>query len=163
MIVLGIDPGHTESAYALIDTDRGDRPALFAKVPNETLLRGLWDLAYGRVDVLAIEMIESYGMAVGAEVFDTCVWIGRFQEAALTAAGFDAALLVKRGEVKMHLCGSRKAGDSNIIQALVDRYAYGQPNKGKGTKAEPGHFHGFAQDVWQAYALAVTVADQERG
>ena len=45
-------------------------------------------------------------------------------------------------------------------QALVDRFAPGQPNHGKGTKAEPGFFYGFRADVWQAFALAVYAADQ---
>jgi hypothetical protein len=36
----------------------------------------------GLPDVVVIEKIESYGMAVGAEVFDTVWWAGRFAEAA---------------------------------------------------------------------------------
>ena len=36
----------------------------------------------GLPDVVVIEKIESYGMAVGAEVFDTVLWAGRFAEAA---------------------------------------------------------------------------------
>ena len=54
-----------------------------------------------------------------------------------------------------------KAKDSNIRQALVDRFAPGQPNYGKGTKAQPGWFYGFNADIWQAYALAVYAADTQ--
>ncbi len=36
-----------------------------------------------------------------------------------------------------------KAKDSNIIQALIDLFAKDTPNKGKGTKKEPGYFYGF--------------------
>ena len=96
------------------------------------------------------------GMAVGADVFETCVWIGRFIE----VIGDVDTDLVKRHPVKLHHCHSSKANDSNIRQALVDRFAPGQPNHGKGTKARPGWFHGFHSDIWQAYALAVYAADQ---
>lgn len=54
----------------------------------------------------------------------------------------------------MLLCNSMKAKDSNITQALIDLFAKDTPNKGKGTKKEPGYFYGFKKDVWQAFAVA---------
>lgn len=159
--ILAIDPGTTESAYVVIDA-HARRPLHFGKLPNPDLLEQVstYDLI-DRPDIAAIEMVASYGMAVGAEVFATCVWIGRFAE-RLDSLNVEANLVLRRA-VKLHHCHSAKAKDANITQRLVDRFALGQPNKGKGTKAEPGWFHGFAKDVWQAYALAVYVADLEAG
>lgn len=156
MHVLAIDPGNEESAYALIDSETC-KPIRYAKVPNDVLLAMLREgsLPNGRA---AIEMVASYGMSVGETVFDTCVWIGRFQEAML-ARGCSVSR-VKRLVVKLHHCHASNAKDSNIIQALVDRFASGKPNRGKGTKDAPGWFYGFAADVWQAYALAVQQADE---
>ena len=157
--ILAIDPGNTLSAYALIGRER--RPMHVLKLPNAELLTALRDKALGQAaDHVAIEMVASYGMAVGAEVFDTCIWIGRFHEAITRRTGREPAL-VKRHAIKVHHCHDSRAKDSNITQALVDRFAPGQPNRGKGTKAAPGWFHGFAADIWQAYALAVYVADTE--
>lgn len=153
MKYLAIDPGNEESAYVVIDGDR--RPLEFGKVENNDLLR---DVLAGRdqslADRAAIEMVASYGMAVGATVFDTCVWIGRFTERSPVRLR-----RVYREAVKIHHCRTKKAKDANIVQALVDRFAPGQPNHGKGTKAVPGWFHGFRADIWQAYALAVYLAD----
>ncbi|NUR82195.1 MAG: hypothetical protein HOQ21_17425, partial [Dermatophilaceae bacterium] len=152
--VLAIDPGNVESGYALIDADTR-APIKVDKVHNRDLLEMLEDnefelsLIYDRG---AIEMIASYGMAVGKEVFETCVWIGRFQQAAEIGMR-----LVYRCDVKLHHCHSAKAKDANIAQALIDRFASGEPNRGKGTKAAPGFFYGFRADIWQAYALAVLV------
>lgn len=155
--ILAIDPGNTLSAYALIGRDR--KPLYFDKIPNGELLTGLRTKALGLAsDHVAIEMVASYGMAVGADVFETCVWTGRFAEAIAYRTGQEP-LLVKRLPVKLHHCHDTKAKDSNIRQALVDRFAPGQPNHGKGTKVAPGWFHGFSADIWQAYALAVYVAD----
>lgn len=159
--VLAIDPGNTESAFVLIH-HATRRPLHFGKVPNDDLrarlgaLLTLGKLAHVPV---AIEMVASYGMPVGADVFETCVWIGRFQELFAGDTYGGEVQLVKRHPIKLHHCHSAKAKDSNITQALVDRFAPGQPNRGKGTKAQPGWFYGFAADVWQAYALAVYVAD----
>lgn len=158
MRILAIDPGPIESAYVVIDAD-DCRPIDFGKIENPRMLATIqaraidWDIEHS-----AIEMVASYGMAVGAEVFDTCVWIGRFSAYVagwtLTTPG-----LVKRLPVKLHHCHDSKAKDSNITQALVDRFAHGQPNHGKGAKTAPGWFYGFHKDIWQAYALAVYVAD----
>jgi hypothetical protein len=157
--ILAIDPGTTESGWAIIDADTC-QPLDFGKSANGKLLDRLrHDLHVA--DVIAIEMVASYGMPVGKDVFTTVLWIGRFYEAV--ERNRDAARrpeLHDRGFVKVHLCRSVKANDANIRQALVDRFAEGQPNFGKGTKAKPGFFHGFAVDVWQAYALAVCVADE---
>lgn len=154
--VLAIDPGNTESGWCVIDTETCE-PIDFGKWDNTDLIRALRAKRLVGFDHAAIEMVASYGMSVGASVFETCVWIGRFDEALADTASLD---LVKRLEVKMHVCGQTKATDSNIRQALVDRFAPGERNHGKGTKAEPGFFYGFKADVWQSYALAVLVADR---
>lgn len=162
MSILAIDPGSTESGYALIDPATCE-PIDAGKISNEQLLDRLcrWlDGGEGPVEHVAIEMVASYGMAVGKEVFETCVWIGRFRQVVDSFAAFGMPCdLVYRKAVKLHHCGSTKAKDSNITQALIDRFASGQPNRGKGTKANPGWFYGFKADIWQAYALAVMAAD----
>lgn len=156
MNILSIDPGNTESAYTLLDlTTR--RPTAIGKVPNHDLLHTLVDLA---PDHVAVEMIRSYGMPVGAEVFETCVWIGRYTQHIYDHTAGVPVGLIYRGEVKSHLCHSTKASDANVTQALVDRFAPGQPNRGKGTKATPGWFYGFKADIWQAYAVGVLAADR---
>lgn len=156
-MIFAIDPGTFESAYVRMDEDC--RPVRFGKIPNEELLCMVRQADWPKDD-LVIEMVQSYGMAVGKEVFDTVFWIGRFWEAG---SRFASRNLIYRREEKIALCGSAKAGDANIRQALVDRFAYGVPNKGKGTKKDPGWFYGFRADMWQAYAVGVTWRDKEHG
>lgn len=163
-VLLAIDPGNIDSAFAFIDRETRE-PLLVGKVPNAQLL-GIIDGSWAGTAAwrpatthVAVEMVASYGMPVGAEVFQTCVWIGRFTQAVRDWRGLEA-WPVFRSEVKIAICHDSRAKDANITQALVDRFALGQPNRGKGTKKEPGWFHGFAADIWQAYAVAVTEADR---
>ncbi len=147
-MILAIDPGNEESAYVLYD---GATLVEFGKVENQTLLERL-PFYRATADHMAIEMIASYGMPVGREVFDTCVWIGRYIQA------WDASFTrVYRKDVKLHLCGQPRAKDGNIRQALIDRY--GGKDKAIGKKAAPGPLYGCSADVWAALAVAVTYAD----
>ncbi|KHD34036.1 hypothetical protein NL50_18035, partial [Clostridium acetobutylicum] len=78
---------------------------------------------------------------------------------ALNKGNDEYPTFIYRKDEKMNLCHSMKANDSTITQALVDRFAYGVRNHGKGTKKEPGWFYGFKKDIWQAYAVGVTYFD----
>jgi hypothetical protein len=157
--LLAIDPGNTESAYVIIDETC--RPGRFDKIRNDDMLALIEGSAMAGLSDAVIEMVASYGMAVGADVFETCVWIGRFYQ-VLEDRCFEPGL-IKRHPIKLHHCHSANAKDSNITQALVDRFAPGQPNHGKGTKASPGWFYGFKSDIWAAYALAVYAMDTAEG
>lgn len=159
MRLLGIDPGSTESGWCVIDAGT-HKPVRHGKDDNHALIAAIRAGDFEDCDGAAVEMIRSYGMSVGAHVFQTCVWIGRFTEAIrLVHDAPPEPVLIYRGDVKVHHCHASKATDANVRQALVDRFACGVRNHGKGTKAAPGFFYGFKADVWQAYALAVYVAD----
>lgn len=160
-MILAIDPGNTESGY-VFTTDKLE-VIRKGKINNNQLLSLLQFYYFydskNRTHI-AIEMIASYGMSVGVEVFETCVWIGRFKQEFIRIGCIeDDIKYIYRKDEKLNLCQSMKANDTTIKQALVDRFAPGQKNYGKGTKKEPGWFYGFAKDIWQAYAVAVTYHD----
>ena len=154
-LVLAIDPGPTRSAYLVFDVET-QRPVRFDIVDNDELLRFCRHSLYPLdISDVVIEKVESFGMSVGAEVFETVFWSGRFAEAADVVATVSR---LGRIRIKNHLCHSSKAKDSNIRQALIDRY--GGPDA-IGRKAEPGPLYGISKDVWSALAIAVTHVDQE--
>lgn len=156
MRVLAIDPGSTQSGLCMINS-KTYSPIHAEKISNEEVL----DLLPSPDTLVVIEMVGHYGtgMPAGKDVFDTCVWIGRFLQ-HFTDCKLHVRQMMRR-DVKLNLCGSARAKDGNVIQALVDRFASGQPNYGKGTKKAPGWFYGFKADVWQAYALGVTYIDKQ--
>lgn len=148
-MILGIDPGTAESGWALYDEDRnGKRVKACGVLPNAEMLAKVSTYTDDQPVILAIEMIASYGMAVGKEVFETCVWIGRFMQAWHTPG---SVKLVYRKEVKQHLCGTLKAKDANIRQALIDMIGP------QGTKNAPGPTYGIKAHAWPALAVAVTL------
>lgn len=159
--IIGIDPANIQSAYCIVD-GYTLKPLKFAKLPNEEMYRQMIDdlmsfhLVRGDIVEVAIEMIASYGMPVGREVFDTCVWIGQLKERLKDCE----PKYVYRKDEALNLCQSSRANDATIKQALIDRFAYGVPNYGKGTKKAKGWFYGFRADIWAAYAVAVTYADK---
>lgn len=146
-MIFAIDPGPGKSAF--VGMDETLRPVTFGIRDNEELLEGLVMGDFDQYTYLAIEMVASYGMPVGKDVFETCVWIGRFWQASKQPI----KQFVYRKDAKMNICGSMRAKDSNIRQALIDRFGV------VGTKKQPGWFYGFKADIWSAYAVGVTFHD----
>ncbi len=155
MSFLAVDPGNEESA--LIELDDQLKPLWSLKIINasarERIIRAR--LMDGGPSHLVVEMIASYGMPVGREVFETCLWIGRFVE-----CWCGPYTLVYRREVKSFVCGDSKAKDSNIRQALLDRY--GGKDSAIGKKKTPGPLYSLTGDLWQALAVGVTWAGVHR-
>lgn len=151
--IIALDPGNEHTAWCVVD---GGRPVLFGKEPNREVLnrvRNDWHpLEEGYH--LAIEMVASYGMPVGREVFETCLWIGRFAEAWERRLG--KCQLVYRKEVKLFHCESVRATDANIRASLVDRFGPGK-DKAIGKKKAPGPLYGLSGDCWSAFAIGVMV------
>ena len=158
MKVIAIDPGTTQSAWVIMDSETL-KPSYAGILDNEDLLYKLYriDLADCRS---AIEMVASYGMPVGKEVFETCVWIGRFYEVLDIRCShvppYMSPELIYRREEKLHICESPKANDATIRHALIDRFAEHDFKFGRGTKKNPDWFYGFKQDMWAAYAVGLT-------
>lgn len=155
-MILALDPGNEQTGYVVFNEDT--RGVFTSGVkPNDMILDLIAEWSAENCSC-AIEMIASYGMPVGAEVFDTCVWIGRFvqqwtrcNEWKLNHAA--PVKLVYRKDVKMHLCGQTKAKDSNIWQALLDKFGP------VGTKKQPGSLYGVRSHARAALAVAVTFAE----
>ena len=150
-MIIAIDPGPEQSAMVIY----GSAKIFHGIYPNKEVLERL---SYGNSDIthLAIEMVACYGMAVGAEVFETCVWIGRFIQ-----QWNKPYTLVYRRDVKLHLCQSARAKDANIRQALLDRFG-GSRDKAIGNKSNPGPLYGISSHLWSALAVAVTYEDTNR-
>ncbi len=148
MRLLAIDPGTTESGWCelldgkLVNSGTSENAALVANLgvfPRRTVI---------------IEMVACYGMAVGKETFETCVWIGRFLEAA------GGAHRMYRLDVKTHLCHSARAKDTNVWQAILDRY--GGKEKAVGNKKKPGPLYGVKSHARAALALGLAWMDGVR-
>ena len=154
MLIFGIDPGYTESAFALIRMPEFEIIEK-GKLPNEDVLNICRRCTAEAVDLAAIEMVASYGMPVGREVFETCVWIGRFMGATPKGLKF-----VYRLDEKICLCHDTRANDASIRRALIDRYARHDLKTGRGTKKNPDTFFGVKSDIWSAIAVCVTAYEK---
>ena len=171
---ISIDPGTEVSAVLFFDPGDGS-----VVLPNEHTLtdtgkerRGIVENSevlklldknvqtpegtWVRPSLLVIEMIASYGMPVGREVFETCVHIGRFIERFGRPHK-----MIYRMDVKSGLCHSAKASDANVHAVLMDLYGPGK--QAVGTKKNPGPLYGIVKDLWSALAVAVTNCKLENG
>ena len=143
MRILSLDPGTNQSGFCLLQGETVLESGVFDNPTMRVYLKAT------EADFLAIEMIASYGMPVGKETFETVLWIGRFMEAW---GNDDQVQLIYRKDVKSFLCGSMKAKDANIRQALIDKLGP------VGTAKNKGPLYGVKSHAWSALAVGITAA-----
>ena len=178
--ILAIDPGTTKSGWCyIVDGD----PKEWGWFDNEKI----YTLISAYACQLVIEDVAHFGMPVGKDVFETVRWTGRFDRHAEQCK--QPVTYVSRPEVKLALCGSPRANDSTIRQAVIDRFGGDEiavggkkcktcKGKGwngrdhidcadcitdnfgvKGWHAPPGILYGISGHVWSALAVGLTHHD----
>jgi len=150
-MLLAIDPGTKQGGWVLMNTARR---VIDSGVSNNSDM--LDQIRNSNADYIVIEMISSYGMAVGSTTFETCVWIGRFMQFA--QGRFKNRIY--RKDVKLHMCNAVRAKDSNVWQAVLDRY--GGKELAVGKKATPGPLYGVKSHARQALAVGLCWLDGVR-
>lgn len=150
MRILCIDPGTTESGICIFDGETVEDPR--SAIPNDELILYISKLI--GVDYLAIEMVACYGMPVGVETFETCLWIGRF----IQAFGAEYVFKIYRKDIKLCLCNSLRAKDANVRRAILDLFPAtgGGKTPQIGTKKQPGPLYGVTSHAMSALAVGIT-------
>lgn len=148
-MILGIDPGTTESAFAVVTADYSVHQA--HKLINAELLTILKRISYA--DAVAVESMQSYGQIVGRAIFETCFMIGRILQVC-DDRGLPV-FLYPRPEYARSLCGSQKINDAILRRALLMRF-------GGDKKGEPLNELRGETDKRSAFAVAVYHMDLER-
>ena len=144
MKIIGIDPGDTHTAIAVLEDGKIERTQY---LDNDSALNALALLYLRWEGYFVCEMIASYGMPVGKTIFETCVFIGQIKQV------IPSLKFITRISVKSAICHSAKAKDGNIRQALIDTYGPA------GTKKAPGPTYGISGDMWAALAVATAHAN----
>jgi len=161
MDIFALDAGNKQSGWVLYDS-KSNRVVEKGIEDNFTVKHKMISLKNRMcADVFVYEWIGYMGMSVGASVFETCREIGRFIE---MWANDKTAYPIMRREVKITLCGSMRAKDKNVRQAIIDRF----PAEGGGkvpqigTKNEQGSLYGMKSHMWSALAVALTYIEIDK-
>ena len=150
MRILAIDPGPVESAWVLWDTKKHDfiKPLSGRNKgleQNNKVIGMLPFLADGDIDLVAIEMISSYGLSVGRSTLITCCVVGQIiQKCMDNNIPFK---LYGRPTIKGQIGGRT---DAEIRSSL--RIRYGESRKGE-------KLEGVKNDIWSSLALAVALEE----
>lgn len=155
MKILGIDPGTTESGWVIYNTENHSIIDKGISENNEIIeLIDTMDF-----DVMAIEMVASYGMPVGKETFETVYWIGRFAEKAISF-GICVERYYKKTDINPAICFNSNVKDAMIRRALLDMFPKtgGGKEPSIGTKKQPGSLYGISSHMFPALAVALTHA-----
>jgi hypothetical protein len=160
MKIIAIDPGTVQSAFVSWDTetdafvDVQDEFRL-GLVPNKDLhMEAFYLLMNVQPDLIAIEMVQSYGLTVGRTTFETVLFVGKLTEKfhnCYTEYNCLREFSIKyygRPTIKAQVGGKK---DSEVRASL--RLRYGEAKKGE-------KLYGVKKDIWSALAVAAALTER---
>jgi hypothetical protein len=155
MKILAIDPGTEQSAFVAWDTgkddfiptsDIGDSRGL---ISNDEFYNEIFSILEAtRLDVVAIEMVQSYGLKVGRSTFQTVLFVGRLVGKIENSVYTPKIKYYGRPTIKAQVGGKN---DAQIRASL--RLRYGEAKKGE-------KLEGVKKDIWSALALATALTER---
>jgi len=152
-ILIGIDPGPTKSALAVIERQDGEIKLLdFKYGDNQDIASEIKSWSANR---LIIEQVSHYGRQVGQSTFDTCFSVGYFY--AIAEASRHNVELLKKPEVGHILTGSRRATKAQVQQAVKERFkpTGGGSDPYKGIQSQQGPLYGTSNHILDAIGVAL--------
>lgn len=152
MVILCIDPGPKESAYVVWNTVGHNFENDLGGIENKGLVStegmiGRLQRLYYMVNMVAMEMVQSYGQAVGRETFATALNVGRFTQALFDKGSSTPIKYYARPTIKGQVGGRT---DSEVNRAI--RLRYGNAKKGE-------LLEGVKHDIWSALAIAIALEE----
>jgi hypothetical protein len=150
MKILAIDPGTTQSAFVVWDTDRQEFIGLkMGIVDNDLLLKSIDEYAVD-ADLIAIEAVQNYGFQMGRTTIETIMFTGALRQESSVMCSWATVKLYGRPTIKGHF---NAKNDATIRSSL--RMRYGEARKGE-------KLEGVKKDIWSALALAVALTENPK-
>lgn len=153
MIVFGIDPGPESCGVAFYDTEARRTEVSRSDMPVETVLEEIRSPA--AVDLVAIERVQSYGIA-GSTLLRTSEIVGRLWQQA-TSCRLPVLLLYRREILRVLDVTGKGNRDALVRQRLIETHG-GTRQAAQGLKKSPGPLYGVSGHAWQALAVAIAAA-----
>jgi hypothetical protein len=155
MIVLGIDPGPTHCGLCVYDLEARKVLESHKACPADKALDTI-DTYAGRAGLVAIERVQSYGIA-GSSLLRTSETVGRLWQCAKSLSV--PAILLYRRQVLQGLDVTGKGNrDALVRERLIEMHG-GDRKAAQGTKKSPGPLYGVSSHAWSALAVAITAAE----
>lgn len=159
-LVIGIDPGETQSAWVLFDGERVLQHRHEPNVAVRSMLRGLvGDGPTARELAVVIERLEGFGKIASRAEYRTAEWAGIFYEAASAAIASGRVEWLTRRAIKLHLTGVANSKDAQIRDVLMERFPGLRAQTGPARKLKTGGL--LKSHEWAALAVAVTWLDRD--
>ena len=148
-MIIAIDPGPVQSGIVVIPDEFNIYPSIGQKMDNSEVAAWIDRQVHGDI-VIEKPVCRKWA---GREVSDTAIVCGYF-----AGRTYLPVYLITRSKVRGHFKCTR-GGDKAVRDCLVERFAPGVRNHGKGLKDSPGFFYGFNNDILQAFAVGITYID----